>query len=284
VGDHLQERIAAPLGLHSFGFGPAYPGTAPVAQRYSADGRPYAPCDSGHPAAGAGWATAGDVALFAARAAGLLKPETAAALYDAVPINEHLGYGFGRIVSHGAGPVVRSHGGGMGGVAAMMIELPEQELTVAVLANSTNKAARDAVVGHLMGALAPGFHPGLLDPVTEQTRPMTLAPGEWSGAVSTAGGEIPLAVSVMADGRVEIRLAGLDPVTAPAVASQRWDLRASAPLQLPTADARVNSPSFGLELRAGQGTLTGRAVAYKDGDRQGRLGAYLTHPCTLRPV
>lgn len=53
LGDYLRERIAGPLGLTSFGYGPAYTGAAPVAQRYSADGRAYATCHSGHPAAGA---------------------------------------------------------------------------------------------------------------------------------------------------------------------------------------------------------------------------------------
>jgi CubicO group peptidase (beta-lactamase class C family) len=282
LGDYLRERIAEPLGLTSFGYGPAYAGTAPVAQRYSADGRAYATCHSGHPAAGAGWATAGDVALFARTASQLLKPATAAAMYDAVPINEHVGYGLGRIVSRGAGPVIRSHGGGMGGVAAMMIEIPEHELSVAVLTNSTHKAARDTIVDHLVGILAPGFHSDQLNPITEQTRQMELAHGEWAGKISTADGDIPLWIRILADSQVEIRLADGPPVTTPAIASQRWDVRVSAPLQLPTADAQLNSPRLGLELRFEQDRLVGRAIAFKDGDREGWLGAYLVHPCVLR--
>ncbi|MFJ2092405.1 serine hydrolase domain-containing protein [Streptomyces sp. NPDC087901] len=278
----LRERIVEPLGLTSFGFGSVYAGPAPVAQRYAADGRAYATCHSGHPAAGAGWATAGDVALFARTASRLLRSATVEAMYDAVPINEHLGYGLGRIVSRGAGAVVRSHGGGMGGIAAMMIDIPERELSAAVLANSTNKAARDAVVDHLMGALAPGFHSDQLNPITERTRPMALAQGEWAGEISTAEGDIPLWIRIRAGGQVEVRLADGPPVTVSAVASQRWNLRVSAPLQLPTADARLNSPSFGLELSAEQDRLVGRAIAFKDGDRDGWLGAYLVHPCVLR--
>jgi CubicO group peptidase (beta-lactamase class C family) len=282
LGDYLRDRIAGPLGLTSFGFGAAYPGTAPVAQRYSADGRAYPTCHSGHPAAGAGWATAADIARFAGTASRLLKPATVAAMYDAVPINEHVGYGFGRVVSSGAGPVIRSHGGGMGGIAAMMIEIPERELSVAVLANSTNKAARNAIVDHVAGTLAPGFRSDQLNPATERACPMTLAPGEWAGEISTAAGSIPLEITILADRQVEIRLAGGPPVITPALASRRWDLRASAPVQLPTADARLNSPGFGLELRHEQERLVGRAIASKDGDRQGWLGAYLIHPCVLR--
>ncbi|MFC1438504.1 serine hydrolase domain-containing protein [Streptacidiphilus sp. N1-10] len=283
LGAYLRERIVEPLGLSSFGYGPVYDGTSPVAQRYSADGRAYAACHSGHSAAGAGWATAGDVALFAQAASRLLQPATVAAMYDAVPINEHLGYGFGRIVSHGAGPMVRSHGGGMGGIAAMMIEIPEHELSAAVLANSTDKAARDAVVDHLMAVLSPGFHRDQINPITDPNRPMALAQGDWAGEIGTAEGDIPLRIRILADRQVEVRLADGLPVTASATASRRWDLRAAVPMQLPTADARVNSPSLALELRSEQNQLVGRATAFKDGDRNGWLGAYLVHPCVLRP-
>ncbi|WP_441246695.1 serine hydrolase domain-containing protein [Kitasatospora sp. McL0602] len=283
LGEYLRERVAEPLGLTSFGYGSTYPGTAPVARRYSTGGRAYDVCHSSHPAPGAGWATAGDIALFARAAVRLLKPGTAAAAYDAVPFDERLGYGFGRIVSRGAGPLLRSHGGGMGGVSAMMIEIPERELSVAVLANSTDKATRDAVVGRLMGTLAPGFHTHQVYPAPEQPHPLELAPGAWAGEVSTAEGDIPLWIEILTDGQVTIRLGGGPAVTVPATASPRCDLRAGAALQLPTADARVNSPDFALELRAEQGQLVGRAIAFKNGDREGLLGAYLVHACALRP-
>ncbi|MER6361649.1 serine hydrolase domain-containing protein [Kitasatospora sp. NPDC001527] len=281
LGDYLRERIADPLGLSGFGFGAAYPGPAPVARRYSADGRAYPTCFTGHPAAGAGWATAGDVALFARTASRLLEPATVAAMHEAVPFNEHLGYGFGRVVSRGAGPVVHSHGGGMGGIATMMIDVPERELSVAVLTNSTDKAARDAIVTHLMAALAPGFSADHLNPTTEQPRPATLPQGEWTGEIRAAEADIPLRLTILSNDQVEIRLADHPPLTTPATASQHWDLRTIAPLQLPAPDALLNSPSLALDLRIEPNRLTGRATAFKDGDHQGRLGPYLVHPCTL---
>nr|WP_318552167.1 hypothetical protein [Kitasatospora fiedleri] len=95
--------------------------------RYTPDGRVYPTCRTGHPAATSGWATAGDVALFARRSLGLLAPGTAAAVHDAPAIlgAGSLGYGLGRVVQRTAdGTVISSHGGGMGGVASMMIDLP----------------------------------------------------------------------------------------------------------------------------------------------------------------
>ncbi|MFJ1753308.1 serine hydrolase domain-containing protein [Kitasatospora sp. NPDC088134] len=283
---YLRERIAGPLGLDSFSLGPAPTGAGPVATRYTADGRAYPVCRTSHPVAGAGWATAADLARFARHGAGLLAPDTAAALYDAPPIPGRLGYGLGRVVQRTAdGEVMASHGGGMGGVAAMLIDLPARGLSAAVLANSTNKAARDAVVGRLMAALAPGFDTAAhLAPVDDPALPFALAPGRWSGAVATAEGDVPLRLAVLADGRVEVALAGHPPLTVPAAAGAHRDVRLTAPLQLPTADARPNSPALGLELRAEDGVLTGRAVAFKPGDRTGLLGPYLVHSCTLRPA
>ncbi|MCK1796661.1 beta-lactamase family protein [Streptomyces sp. XM4193] len=301
LGDLLHERIAEPLGLTGFHFGPAPANPTPasptpgspttgrpavdgVAGRYTVDGRAYDLCHTNHPAAGAGWATAGDVALFARNVSSLLGSAAADPYDDALPINDRLGYGLGRIVSYGPGPEVHSHGGGMGGVAAMMVDVPEHELSVAVLTNSTGKGARDAVLDLLMAHLVPGFDRELVSPVTEFERPMALAEGAWAGAIDTAEGSVPLSVAVTAGQQVRLRLGDLPPVTVPATATDRCALRAVAPLQLPTADARLNSPSLGLELRLRDGDLTGRAIAFKNGDREGRLGSFLPHDCTLSPA
>ncbi len=180
--------------------------------------------------------------------------------------------------------MISTHGGGMGGIEAMMIDLPDRGLSLAVLGNCTDKATRDAVVRHLMDGLAPEFDPGHLHPITAEARDFALAPGGWAGSVETPDGEIPLHVEVLTEQRAAVRLADLPPVTVPAYSSTKWDLSVYADLQLPTAGALPNSPSFGLELRAEDGGLTGRAVAYKSGDREGLLGPYLVHACRLRPA
>ncbi|OKI99128.1 serine hydrolase domain-containing protein [Kitasatospora sp. CB01950] len=277
----LHEQVARPLGLTSFDLGPTYAGPAPAASRYTPDGRVYPTCYDSHPSAGAGWASATDIALFARRSAGLLHPATAAAVLDGPAINDRLGYGFGRVVQRGDGSSIVSHGGGMGGVGTMMIDLPERELSLAVLANCTDKSARNAVVLHLMDTLAPEFDPGHLAPDSDPTRAFALAPGSWAGLIESPDGGIPLRLDVLADRRVVVHLADLPLATVPATASRRWDVRLVADLQLPTADARLNSPSFGLELHADGDALTGRAGAFKDGDREGLLGPYLLHPCRL---
>ena len=64
------------------------------------------------------------------------------------------------------------------------------------------------------------------------------------------------------------------------VVSRCWR---STGVQLPTADAGMNSPRLGIALRldgAGRG-LTGVAYAYKAGDAEGLMGNFLSHPCEL---
>ncbi|MEU8780248.1 serine hydrolase domain-containing protein [Streptomyces sp. NPDC048637] len=284
LGAGVRARVFEPLGLTGCHVGRVYPGSASSALRYTSDGRAYPDYDCSHPGATLGWAPAGELALFAQSYDRLLKPETAAAVRQALPVNEHLGYGLGWCLSSGDGPLVQSHGGGGPGVAAMTVAVPERQLSVAVLTNSTNKAARDAILRYVLGELVPDWIAESITPVVaDPPRPMMLPEGDWTGRISAPEREVPVTLRVLPGRQAELRLAGAS-ATIAASASAAWDLRASFPLQLPTADARINSPELGLGLRLERGALTGEAHAYKNGDADGRLGNFLSHPCTLEPA
>lgn len=286
LADCLREWVFEPLGMADTHLADRYPGSAPIARRYTPDGRAYPPvASSGTPAASSVWTTAADLARFGHLAPSLLRPETAAAAVAGLPITEHVGYGLGWIVSTGPGPQIRSHGGGMGGVAAMLIAAPEQELSVAVLTNSTNKAARDAIVEHVMTELVPGYRTEQITPfAADPARPLTLPAGSrWAGKVATADGELPIGIEVLTENQISFAIGG-EAVTAPAGAHAEIGLRAVAELQLPTADARVNSPLLALELNEVDGRLVGRATACKAGDGTGWLGNFLPHRCELDRV
>ncbi len=273
-----------PLGLTALHLGPAYPGPAPRATRYTTDGRAYPPfCDTSHPGATLGWAPADQLALFAQSYDRLLKPETAAAVREASPVNPSLGYGLGWCLSRGTGPLVQSHGGGMGGVAAIVATVPEQHLSVSVLTNTTDKTARDKITHRILDTLVPGFSPESINPfAADPVRPLRLPTPNWRGSISTPEGDIPLSLTVSPeDDRARLHLNG-ETAEAPASASRAWDLQATFPLQLPTADARINSPALSLHLRHDNGDLTGVARACKPGDADGLLGNLLTHTCQLR--
>ncbi|HEY3501758.1 MAG TPA: serine hydrolase domain-containing protein [Actinocatenispora sp.] len=281
LAGYARDAVFAPLGLDSCHIGRSHPGPAPTAVRYTVDGRAYPDYDCGHPGATLGWASAPDLALFAQTYDRLLAPETAAATRDALPVNDHLGYGLGWCVSSGDGPVVLSHGGGGGGVAALAFAVPERQLAAAVLCNSTNKAARDTVVRHLLSALVPGAGPeGITPAVPDPVRPLALTAARWAGGIVAPERTVPLEVRVRADRSVELRIDGA-PVPAEVDASTAWDLRAHLAWQLPTADARVNSPTLGIALRLDGEALVGVAHAYKEGDAEGWLGNFLNHPVEL---
>jgi len=287
LADFVRERVFEPLGLTALHLGPTHPGPAPSATRYTTDGRAYPPyCDTSHPGATLGWAPAAQLALFAQSYDRLLKPETAAAVREAHPVNPGLGYGLGWCLSRGTGPLVQSHGGGMGGVAAIVVTVPERRLSVSVLTNSTNKAARDSITHHILTTLVPDFSPESISPITEDPiRPLHLPTPHWQGAISTPEGDIPLSLALSPeDDRARLHLNG-ETAEAPASASRAWSVQATFPLQLPTADARINSPELSLRLHhePDSGTLTGVAQAYKSGDTEGLLGNFLTHPCQLHP-
>lgn len=288
---YLRDRVFAPLGLDRCHLGPHYPGPGPAAVRYTADGRPYPDYDCAHPGATLGWATAPQLALFGQGFEQLLTPRTAAAVRDAPPVTPHLGYGLGWCVAApGSGPLVLTHGGGGGGVAAMLVVVPEQRLSVAVVSNSTNKAARDTILSHLLSRLIPGFRDEWTRSVAEDpAQPRQLPEGVWKGHIAAPERALPVELRIRPDDRIELLVAG-ERAAGPATASRKWDLSADLPLQLPTADARISSPRLMLNLRgdsaAGPGrgsVLTGVACAYKGGDAEGLLGNFLSHPCRLEP-
>ncbi|GLW10670.1 hypothetical protein Misp01_57980 [Microtetraspora sp. NBRC 13810] len=289
---YARDRIFAPLGLTSCHIGPSYEGPAGEAVRHSADGLPYPVYDTSHRGASLGWATAPDLAMFGLTQAGgpgVLGPAATAAMRAALPVGagrgDGLGYGLGWFVSRSGGHEIVGHSGSMGGVATMLAVVPGLRLAVSVLTNSSGAAARTSVVEYVMAELVPGFTAAALPPFPVRERAMRVPPGAWEGLIGTEAGAVPLALRLGADGRLAARLDGGEPAPALIVtASADWDLRAAFALQLPTPDARLNTPLLMLELNEERGTLTGAARAVKNGEDGGRLGNQLSHWCELNPA
>ncbi|WP_228638860.1 serine hydrolase [Microtetraspora sp. AC03309] len=286
---YVRDRVFGPLGLTSCHIGPTYEGPAQEALRYSADGRVYPVCDTTHRGATLAWATASDLAMFGLSQAGgrgILRPGTATAMRAALPVNAHLGYGLGWFVSRGSRHTIISHSGSMGGVATMLAVVPDLRLAVSVLTNQSGSAVRTAVAGHVMEELVPGFSLDSLPPGLPSERTATIRPGRWAGHVFTDAGALPLVLRVGAAARVEVELDGEAAQARFGGASEDWELRLSVPLQIPTRDARVNSPSLGLELNPDHdscrdGRLVGAARAMRNGEGDGWLGNFLSHWCEL---
>ncbi|GAA1263124.1 hypothetical protein Psi02_58750 [Planotetraspora silvatica] len=286
--DYVREQVFGPLGLTSCHIGPAYHGPAQEALRYTADGRVYPVYDSTHRGASLAWGTAADLAVFGLSQAGgrgVLRPGTAAEMRAAAPIDDRLGYGLGWFVSRGGRHTVLSHSGSMGGVAALLAVVPDLRLSVCVLTNQSGGQARTSVAEHVLTELVDGFTPDLLPPGDERERPVAVPAGSWEGRVRVAGAaDVSIALRLHADGRAEAGVDGGEMIEAQIVtASDYWDLRVGVPLQLPTADALVNSPYLGLELDLRGDALVGAARAMKNGEGDGLLGNCYSHWCELEP-
>ncbi|WP_063780553.1 serine hydrolase domain-containing protein [Nonomuraea sp. SBT364] len=285
--EFVKDHVFAPLGLLSCHIGPEYLGPAQEAVRHTAAGGRYPVYDTSHRGASLAWATASDLVMFGlshAGASGVLGPASVAAMRDALPVGSGLGYGLGWFVSRVGTYTVVSHSGSMGGVATMLVVVPELRLAACVLTNRTGAAVRDSVLGHLMGELVPGFtRASLPPPGGAPARETAIPSGIWEGHVDTYTGSIPLILHVR-NGQVEASLDGNEPVAAQLVtATPEWDLRALFAVQLPTPDARANSPLLSLDLNQRDGVLAGAARSLKDGEQDGWLGNYLSHWCELRP-
>ncbi|MEU8274479.1 serine hydrolase domain-containing protein [Microbispora bryophytorum] len=282
----VKDHVFTPLGLVSCHIGPAYRGPAQQASRYAADGGRYPVYDTSHRGASLAWATASDLAMFGLSHAGtssVLGAASTAAMQDALPAGSGLGYGLGWFVSHEGTHTIVSHSGSMGGVATMLVVVPELRLAACVLTNRTGTAVRDSVLGHLMGELVPGFTKASLPPGGASAREMTIPSGTWEGHIDTYAGRVLLLLNVR-NGQVAASLDGNEPVAGQMVtATQEWDLHAFFAVQLPTPDARADSPLLNLDLNQQDGVLVGAARSLKNGEQDGRLGNYLSHWCELHP-
>ncbi|MGH3376123.1 MAG: serine hydrolase domain-containing protein [Actinoallomurus sp.] len=282
----VKDHVFGPLGLASCRIGPAYRGPAQEAARYAANGGRYPVYDTSHRGASLAWATASDLAMFGLSHAGapsVLGAASMAAMQDALPADSGLGYGLGWFLSHEGPHAIASHSGSMGGVATMLVVVPELRLAACVLTNRTGAAVRDSVLGHLMGELIPGFTKASLPPGGAPAREMTIPSGTWEGHIDTHVRNIPLILNVR-NGQVEASLDGDGPVAAQMVtATGDWDLHAHFAMQLPTPDARADSPLLDLDLNQQDGVLAGAARSLKNGEQDGRVGNYLSHWCELRP-
>jgi CubicO group peptidase (beta-lactamase class C family) len=162
--DFMREAVFLPLGLTrtSVDIGPGLEDYA--ATRYAPDGSPIPFYDFDHPGGSAVFSSAHDLVRF-----GMFhlknhlsdqRPIISDAAIDemaaaTVETSEITGYGIGwatRLNEKGLRMV--SHGGGMGGVATQLVLLPDENIAIAVLCNSS-EAVTGQIARELLAALVP---------------------------------------------------------------------------------------------------------------------------------
>lgn len=175
----VDERIAKPLGLTSIRYGVAEAGLANMAQGYSDGEKGPAPARTLHMsvphAAGALIGTVGDLAKWnhALHHGKVVPPALYAQMIapTKLPDGTTEDYGFGIRRSDVRGRDAIGHGGGIFGFNTDSVYVPQEDLFVAVFANSGDPATEPGVVMQRVAALAlgdpyPSFEKAAVDPAS----------------------------------------------------------------------------------------------------------------------
>ncbi|WP_162888147.1 serine hydrolase [Sphingomonas mesophila] len=160
----FDERIASPLGLASLRYGAAANGERGIPKPYTtANDKPVAPLPihmSFPHAAGALVGTAADLAVWARalHAGKVVKPASYQLMIQptVLPGGRTIPYGFGLAPGDVRGRPAIGHDGGINGFATDGFYLPDQDIYVAVFANSDEPATAPKTVSRKLAALALG--------------------------------------------------------------------------------------------------------------------------------
>lgn len=281
LGDVIHVEIAEPLGLRSFAFGASPPERA--AERYAASGVAYPSYDTSHAAASLAWLNAHDLAAFGqAHHAehGLVGRDALARAHtpSAVTRSAPIGYGLGWAIRSVAGNTVLVHGGSMGGVSTGMIVVPDLAISAAVVANVTDRSSTvDTLLEDLVRSTWPAY-----SPITGEPPPSHVpCVGRWNGRAVTPSGEVSVELNL--DGEsADVIIDGLT-ASSRTFSFDGTRLVASAPVQVPTADAAANSPTCQVDVSLVDGRLVGALRATKDDESGDRIGNCFSHWCNMTP-
>ncbi|HEX9888974.1 MAG TPA: serine hydrolase domain-containing protein [Nitriliruptorales bacterium] len=289
--DVVADEVLAPLGMTSSWVGPDHrPGSA--AARYGRDGVAYPAYDVDHPGASLGWATITDLVRLGdavAGGAGLpVGPSTRDRMLAPVSSVDGGGaYGLGWIIEDWGGSQVVRHGGSMGGVRASLVVLPDEGITIAVVANTTASTLPERVTEAVLSELAPQVVAWPHQDRSITARADRALVGAWEGTVQTYAGDHPLSLAVAPE-RIDVTYRGQRSVGTP-LPTTRFAVRFEGRLGTPDADRRPHELVASLTPRGDvlDGFVT--AMYTLDGDEEGggrgrRMGNAFSHHSRLDRV
>jgi CubicO group peptidase (beta-lactamase class C family) len=101
------------------------------------------------------------------------------------------------------------HTGGQPGVSAYMSFYPDQKLGIVLLANSS------APLGRVSQAIRTAIAPEILPPVEGPLPPPQAIPfrGTWEGVVTNSTGQVPIVLTFLDSGEIDVRLADQERTT-----------------------------------------------------------------------
>jgi CubicO group peptidase (beta-lactamase class C family) len=275
--DFMRDEVFLPLGMTTTTIGTGA-GLGNAAVRYDARRKPVAFYDFDHRAASAVYTSARELARFGMFHLKNHLKDQRRVLADstidrmqrvATPGDTGAGYGLGWGIGRDQGYRVVSHTGGMPGVSTTLKLYPEQNVVIAVLAN-TGTPVPHRVAFHVAGAVLPRYDPWSGDrPPPAGAASVGFAPpnelwGEWTGTIRMYDGStVPLALMIRPDD-VHVRLGS--------GANALWTVLNSASYRanllggrfagtIPSEEARRFPHTVGLSLLHEGGTLRGWAAA-----------------------
>lgn len=279
--EFLAAEVFRPLTMREAAVFTAPPEGRPVAAKYSATRAAVPFCDHDTRGAGAIYSTARDLALFMSLHLGqrlegqpaILKPESIAAMQQARdPDVRSSSYAFGWETGSRYGYSILTHGGVMDGCRAHMVLIPSEGLGAAVLINGENVRSIE-VCDWIFAALLPEYARNFKTappgdgppPPPPPFRPAAALVGSWQGLIQTFEGDIPVRLSMEADGQVELIRPGPEgapgqsflPLKAPAVS--RGFLVIHFPQLFSTPDATASDHRTVLRMRIHPNRLSGEA-------------------------
>jgi CubicO group peptidase (beta-lactamase class C family) len=308
----LREDVFLPLGMTRAAVGvPPY--LAPfAAQRYGSDGVPYPFYDFDHPGGSAVFCSAHDLVRFGMVHLGQT-PSDAQPILSAASLAEMQrptaclegGQGYG--VGWGSkqrqdGPDTVSHSGGMGGVRTILLLVPAEGVSIAILSNGGGPAYGDVGLTAIraLAVLAPDAGATLeqewqealpaltatADPEPTAELPSELL-GEWSGEVHTYVRATPLVLRFRDSGDVHARLDTAPWSLVNTVTTKDGRLTGMFLGTIDTPDARRIRHDLHLDLTVRGDVLNGALIAITpfvpEGGAPGkRVGNALAHWTELR--
>lgn len=238
--DFLRSEVLLPLGMTrtSVELAPALKPAAAV--RYGIDDRPIPFYRFDHPGASAIWASAHDLVRFGLFHLGhvpdgarrILSTASVASMHERETPEPGTGYGIGWFMQDELGYRKQWHTGSMPGVSTMLALYPDLDIVVVVLMNSLARDLRVSLGQDIVAALDDGYARALAQarapsarqgagqprgPIDVETgasdrthgfEPPARLAGRWHGVLRTWQAELPMALTVDADGDVHVEVEG----------------------------------------------------------------------------
>ena len=195
--EFLQSEVLNPLGLNQTSVPLKH--NDGLAVRYWTDGTEIPFYDFDHRGGSAVYSSAHDLVRFGMYHLGLLNlagpapvsPKGLAEMHRSIARWGSDGYGLGWTLTNlTEGTRLINHDGGMPGVHAQLLLLPEKKAVLVSLANSLKPEASERVKDELGSAMALDYS------AAKKSDPEAIFTGEWIGEIATAAGSVPLRLQI----------------------------------------------------------------------------------------